>query len=289
MDVEPTQVVAALLDRLEAGWRLRIETLHDLRVGPSWGFGQRQVPEWHLLYVRAGRGWYHLDGRALRLEAGLLLLLAPGFPHAARPDPADPPTIVPLRCTLEPPAGAPAWRPPAVALHRRLDGAAAAAAAAACDGVRRWWQAEGALPWARLRQQALIAQLLLELVAAGGEGQAAARDPFERLRGQLVTHPHERPSVAAMARGVGLSEKHFIRAFKQRYGETPRACQIRLRCERAAYLLAETAAGVGEIAAELGYPDCASFSKQFKGVMGASPGSWRASERSSGVTRGQGL
>jgi len=149
---------------------------------------------------------------------------------------------VPLRCTLVAATGERPWRPPSVALHRCLAGDERATMARHMSELYRWWQGEGSVPWARLRQDGLLAAMLLALVdGPRGPGLAVARDPFEGLRGQLLTHPHQRPSVAEMARRVGLSQKHFIRAFRQRYGETPRACQIRLRCERAAYLLAETA------------------------------------------------
>ena len=271
MQGNEAQTVAELVARLEGGWRLHIHTLYDLRVGPHWGFSQRRVPDWHLLYVRSGRGWYYLAGEPVRLEPGRVLVLAPGVPHAARPEPGDPPSIVPLRCGLEVPAGAPAWRPEPVAVHRRLQGPAAVAMEQCCDRLSAWWQAEGDPAWIRLHLRHQLTGFLLAALGPDALGWTSPGDPLAALRARLRSNPHERPSVARMAREVGLSEKHFIRVFRQRYGETPRAFHIRMRCERAIWLLGETGESVGAIALELGYPDSATFCKQFKQVTGSTP------------------
>ncbi|MGN0778314.1 MAG: AraC family transcriptional regulator [Aristaeellaceae bacterium] len=83
------------------------------------------------------------------------------------------------------------------------------------------------------------------------------------------------PSVAELARMVGLSEYHFIRVFRQVMGMTPRQYIIASRMNHARYLLKTTALPVGEIAAMAGYASESMFTAAFRRTQGMTPTQYR--------------
>jgi transcriptional regulator GlxA family with amidase domain len=116
-------------------------------------------------------------------------------------------------------------------------------------------------------------------------GLAAARrsgacDPWvrarlRRVRDLLAAHPEEPADLAAMARAACFSKFHFLRLFRQAYGETPRRYLARLRLERARALLETTERSVTEICFAVGYESPASFSLAFRQHAGAPPERYR--------------
>lgn len=85
----------------------------------------------------------------------------------------------------------------------------------------------------------------------------------------------EEPSVAELARMVGLSEYHFIRVFRQVMGVTPRQYIIISRMNHARYLLKNTALPVGEIAGMAGYASESMFTAAFRRTQGVTPTRYR--------------
>lgn len=83
-------------------------------------------------------------------------------------------------------------------------------------------------------------------------------------------------SIADLARGVGLSEYHFIRVFREQLGMTPRQYIISARMAQARYLLRTTGLPISDIAEQVGYHSASMFSATFKRLHGRSPGSYRA-------------
>jgi AraC family transcriptional regulator len=81
--------------------------------------------------------------------------------------------------------------------------------------------------------------------------------------------------TADLAKLVGLSTFHFIRAFGESFGHPPHRYVMRRRVQRAQGLMLTTAAPLGQIALECGLADQTHFSKLFSRVTGESPASWR--------------
>ena len=100
-------------------------------------------------------------------------------------------------------------------------------------------------------------------------------DRLRRVRSVLETHPEEPIDLAAMARAAYFSKFHFLRLFRQAYGETPARYLSRLRLERARRLLETTDRSVTEICFEVGYESLASFSHSFRQYAGTSPQRYR--------------
>ncbi|MCI4671611.1 MAG: AraC family transcriptional regulator [Bacteroidia bacterium] len=72
-----------------------------------------------------------------------------------------------------------------------------------------------------------------------------------------------------------LSKYHFIRLFKEVYGETPRQYLIKQRLDRAKNLLVSSKKTFHEICHEVGLKDSSSFGRLFKRSFGATPQIYR--------------
>ena len=84
-----------------------------------------------------------------------------------------------------------------------------------------------------------------------------------------------RLGLEALAREAGYSRFHFARAFRDTYGETPRAYLTRRRIERAKDLLRSANLTVTEICDLVGFSSLGSFSSRFSELVGMSPSDYR--------------
>jgi AraC-like DNA-binding protein len=78
-----------------------------------------------------------------------------------------------------------------------------------------------------------------------------------------------------LAGSLGLSRAHFIRSFRDTFGETPHRYLQRRRLERAMALLRETDSSVTEICFDVGFSSLGTFSRTFREVVGESPREYR--------------
>ena len=103
-----------------------------------------------------------------------------------------------------------------------------------------------------------------------------SREAFRRLcvaRELLRERP--RPSIADIARLVGVSRFHFIRQFTAVFGLTPHQFGINARLEHAKRLLANTQQSVTDVCLEVGCSSLGSFSAMFQRRVGESPSAYR--------------
>ena len=80
------------------------------------------------------------------------------------------------------------------------------------------------------------------------------------------------PDLAQIAR---LSTGHFFRAFRESFGESPRAYVTRRRILRSQALMMSSRAPLAQIALECGMCDQAHFTRVFHRLIGVNPGRWR--------------
>jgi AraC-like DNA-binding protein len=78
-----------------------------------------------------------------------------------------------------------------------------------------------------------------------------------------------------IAREAGYSRFHFIRAFRETYGQTPRDYLSARRVERARELLRSANLTVTEVCFVVGFASLGSFSARFKAEVGLSPSDYR--------------
>jgi AraC family transcriptional regulator len=85
----------------------------------------------------------------------------------------------------------------------------------------------------------------------------------------------ERLSLAAMSSVVGLSKRHFLRAFKEATGTTPHRFVLRVRIEEAKRRLIETNEAVTEVAFGSGFGSSQRFATSFRSATGVTPSTFR--------------
>lgn len=95
-----------------------------------------------------------------------------------------------------------------------------------------------------------------------------ARDAMDRA----YAEPLDVRAVAAVAH---VSEAHFIRRFRDVFGETPHRYLQRRRVERSMFLLRETDRSVTDVCLDVGFTSLGTFSRTFREIVGETPSAYR--------------
>lgn len=82
-------------------------------------------------------------------------------------------------------------------------------------------------------------------------------------------------SLSSAAKYSNMSPYHFLRVFKDVYGETPNEFLIRLRVEKAKKMLITENLSVSEVCERVGYISLGSFSSLFVKQVGMAPTLYR--------------
>ena len=90
----------------------------------------------------------------------------------------------------------------------------------------------------------------------------------------------EELTLADLSLEADLSAWHFLRAFRESFGETPHAFLTRIRLQRAKELLTLSSRPVTEICFDVGFTSLGSFSTLFRRQVGLSPAEFRRRVRS---------
>lgn len=85
--------------------------------------------------------------------------------------------------------------------------------------------------------------------------------------------------IPALARIAHVSEAHFIRTFRETFGETPHRYLQRRRVERSMFLLRETDRSVTQVCLDVGFTSLGTFSRTFRDIVGESPSEYRQRTR----------
>jgi AraC-like DNA-binding protein len=132
--------------------------------------------------------------------------------------------------------------------------------------------------------EALFVDTLRRYVAGLPEDQTGwltgARDPVVGkslgLMHRRVDHPW---TIADLAKEVGLSRSALVERFTRYLSEPPMTYLTRWRLQLAARSLMKTPKGVAEIASEVGYESEAAFNRAFKRQFGMPPARYRREQR----------
>jgi AraC-like DNA-binding protein len=106
----------------------------------------------------------------------------------------------------------------------------------------------------------------------------------QRLASYVAMHAAEGISPADLAAEVQLSSDYFARIFRATYGQPPRTWLKTERMRLAAIQLRDADCSAKQIAYELGIRNVALFHRQFRDVIGCTPGEYRRRERPLTVT-----
>ncbi len=139
---------------------------------------------------------------------------------------------------------------------------------------------------ARMTELLFIEILRLHLAGLGEMDVgwlAALKDPqVSRVLHLFHSEPARAWAKPALARQVGLSRSALDDRFRKLLGTSPGRYLTKWRLQLAAQALRHGRAGVGQIAADVGYGSEEAFSRAFKRFTGSSPAVWR---RRAGATR----
>ncbi|MCF2858728.1 AraC family transcriptional regulator [Pseudoalteromonas sp. SMS1] len=91
----------------------------------------------------------------------------------------------------------------------------------------------------------------------------------------IAEHFNTPVSLSDVANHSCMSSYHFLRAFKDTYGETPHELLIRIRIEKAKKMLITENFSVSEICERVGYISLGSFSSLFLKQAGMAPTVYR--------------
>lgn len=106
----------------------------------------------------------------------------------------------------------------------------------------------------------------------------AMSDKLKRLnagRDYMADHYQTPISLSEMASHSHMSAYHFLRVFKETYGETPTEFLIRLRVEQAKRMLITENFSVSDVCEKVGYTSLGSFSSLFTARVGVAPTLYR--------------
>lgn len=105
------------------------------------------------------------------------------------------------------------------------------------------------------------------------------RNSYEARLLRVVDYIHDHPagdlSLDALSDVAALSRFHFHRVYRAMTGETAAQAVRRIRMYRASAALVQTGESFAVIAAQVGYPNLASFTRAFGETYGMSPAAFR--------------
>jgi transcriptional regulator GlxA family with amidase domain len=113
-----------------------------------------------------------------------------------------------------------------------------------------------------------------------------ARDGLVRRAMLLIEQNLSQPdSLASISGALGISARQLQRRFTGDVGMTPREYRLRLRLERAKWLVQNTNLSLTDVGIECGFGDCSHFSRVFTSRFRTQPSRFRQSARSRAGTR----
>jgi AraC-like DNA-binding protein len=119
--------------------------------------------------------------------------------------------------------------------------------------------------------------LLVHLFDMARERRASTDEStmVRRAREVLGRDLELRVPMVSVAEELGVGYERFRKAFRRHQGVSPKEYRIRRRIDLARHVLSAEQSGMKEVAFRLGYPDVASFVKQFRRVAGVTPARFR--------------
>ena len=125
-----------------------------------------------------------------------------------------------------------------------------------------------------------LTELLIYLSRSGSHTadslniDAQTYERFIKLRKEIHTHFATNLTVEEMAEMVNLSTSRFHSVYKTIFGVSPKKDYLIIRIEHAKTLLQERKYSVADVAAMAGYNNQFHFIRQFKEIIGVTPGKY---------------
>ena len=246
------------------------------RTGPAHSYGPHARNHYLFHYIIAGRGVLLANDKEYEVGPGHGFLVVPGQITTYRSDQADPWEYTWLEFDglraheslhLAGVGGSqPIYTARSAAAGRRLQ-----------DEMLYIVNHSDASPIHLIAHGYLFLDQLVQSSANRQEGrERRLRDFYIKEALAFIDRNYQRDiSIEEIAAVCGLNRSYFGKVFRDAVGESPQAYLLHYRMARAAQLLKETRLPIGEIAAQVNYPNQLHFSRAFKNVHGVSPREYR--------------
>jgi len=244
----------------------------------KWHFVERPegTPQLVLIHCLQGEGWLEMSGARWRVQPGQAIVILPDQAHSYGASIENPWTIYWVHM-----AGAQAGRVARMLsvdagkplLNPGFDPVLPPLYEAIISQLARGY-ASTILLDASLSLGRLVARLALDAAhPEGGRTSTSAR--IERTLNLMEQNLVGQIRVADLAEHAKMSPSHFAAVFKRKTGFSVLDYFVRLKMQRAGYLLDSTTLSIQVIAAELGFEDPLYFSRCFRRVHNVSPTEYR--------------
>ncbi|WP_375444782.1 AraC family transcriptional regulator [uncultured Fibrella sp.] len=235
-----------------------------------------------LLYCTAGQGWLQMPKGRIVVQAGEVIVIAPGIPHAYGADPADPWTIhwfhfsgthchESVSAIIDSPNDTPQvvrvpYSDERVGLFDRM-----------FDTFLKGYSTSNLL-YANLALPFFLASFILPENFQKELATSIPTTPTNKAILFMQKSLSEPVTLDNIAQAANLSMSFFCRKFKQDTGYAPIEYFNHLRIQKACQLLHFSNLRINEVASQIGIDDPFYFSRLFKKQMGLSPVEYRRRE-----------
>ena len=246
------------------------------RTGPAHSYGPHARNHYLFHYIIAGRGVLLANDKEYEVGPGHGFLVVPGQITTYRSDQADPWEYTwlefdGLRAHESLNLAGISGREPVYTARSKRDGQLLQ------DEMLYIVNHNEASPTHLIAHGYLFLDQLVQSSANRQEGrERRLRDFYIKEALVFIDRNYQRDiSIEEIAAVCGLNRSYFGKVFRDAVGESPQAYLLHYRMARAAQLLKETRLPIGEIAAQVNYPNQLHFSRAFKNVHGVSPREYR--------------
>ncbi|MCT4543175.1 MAG: AraC family transcriptional regulator [Vallitalea sp.] len=264
-----------LINTMLHTYYIRIDACNDFILPKEWDFKNRVNPNFHMAFVREGKGSYiYGDNQNDEMLKGKLYFFTSGYCHSRLLNKSELPHLFLLRFSIlhkdthkeiyvKIPFGFSFQTNKSlyITLLTKL--------------IYNYHNTER--KYSRNIASTILEQILFELIN-DIDCKLNKKPTDSRLR-KTTTYIHNNIEknipLDELCQLAGLSKNYYRKLFKDHYGMHPKSYIINARLEKAEHYLMETEYSIKYISGLLGYSDQYSFSKQFKEKKGYAPTKFR--------------
>lgn len=261
-----------LLELLPLNYHVRVEACNDFKLPADWGFHNRINPNFHIAYIRSGKGSYTFNNHHVeKMEKGKLFFFSSDYRHSRTLDQEQLPHIMLFRFDfinnknmrsvnnlISPFAFS--YTPHHVKYQTLLS--------MLVQNFRNSSKTYNK-NIASMLMSSVLYEILNDLMLLTSKKIIDPR--MNKVAAYIENNIERNITVHELCAIADLSKNYFRELFKKQYGITPKEYMINAKIEQSMHLLMETNYLIKDIADMLGYSDQYSFSKQFKEKMGYPP------------------
>jgi AraC-like DNA-binding protein len=264
-----------LLNYILHTYYIKIDACNDFILPKEWDFKNRINPNFHMAYVRGGKGSYiYGDNHNDKMLKGKIYFFSRGYCHSRMLNQNELPHLVLLRFSIlhkdthkpiniKKPYGF------SFETHKSIY------ISLLTNLIYNYHHTEK--KFGRTIASTILKQLLFELLN-DIDCKINRKVTDSRIRKTTIyIHNNIEKNIPLdeLCQLAGLSKNYYRKLFKDHYGMHPKSYIINARLEKAEHYLMETEYSIKYISGLLGYSDQYSFSKQFKEKKGYAPTKFR--------------